>query len=156
MPVELQTMFLAMTPVNELRGTIPIALSLFNLPWFSAFFWAVLGNMIPVFFLLWFWRKGALFLAKKFKFIDKFFNWLFTRKSKKFYSQYKTLGDAALVLIVAIPLPFTGAWTGTIIASIFGIEYKKALGLIFAGVLIAGIIVTLLSTGVISIIGNRL
>lgn len=155
MSSELQIMLLAMTPINELRGTIPLAVSVFGFSPFSAFFWSVLGNMLPVFFLLWFWKKAAIPLAQKIKVFNKFLNWLFSRTQKRFYLKYRRWGDIGLIFFVAVPLPFTGAWTGTVAAAIFGIRYLKALGLIFIGVLIAGIIVTLLTSGFASL-GDRL
>jgi len=147
MPSGLKVLLLAMLPVNELRGTIPLAVLVFNLPFYSAFILSVLGNMIPVFFLLWFWQSSFFFLAKKIKIFQKFFDWLFEKTKKRFYLKYQLLGDILLFLIVAVPLPFTGAWTGTLLASIFGIRYFKAALLIFLGILCAGIIVSLMTFG---------
>jgi len=141
-----------MTPIFELRGTIPLAVGLWQLPLLKTFFLAVLGNIIPIFFLLWFWKNLAGYLMKKSKTINQFFNWLFKRTQKRFYKKYSIYGDMALILFVAIPLPFTGAWTGTIVSFLFDIPYKKSLGLIFIGIVIAGIIVSLATLGVISII----
>ncbi|MFN3301835.1 MAG: COG2426 family protein [Patescibacteria group bacterium] len=150
---EIKTILLAMTPINELRGTIPLAISLWGLSPYKAFLFSLIGNMLPVFFLLWFLPKFSEFLIKQSKFFTKFFDWLFERTRRKFYNKYQKFGDFALVIFVAIPLPLTGAWTGAIAAFLFGISYGKSLALIFLGVFLAGLIVTLASTGFFSLIG---
>lgn len=149
---EIKTILLATLPINELRGTIPIAIGLWNLNPLTAYFFALIGNMIPVFFLLWFLKKFSNLLIVKSTFFKNFFNWLFERTHRKFYKKYSIYGDLALILLVAIPLPFTGAWTGTVAAFLFKIPYKKSLGLIFLGVVISGIVVTLATLGVINFI----
>jgi len=149
---ELKTILLAMTPINELRGTIPLAIGLWHLSPLEAIFLAWVGNMIPVFFLVWFWKNLAAFLMKKNKFINQVFTRLFERTRQRFYKKHSLYGDLALVFFVAIPLPFTGAWTGTVASFIFGISYWRSLGLIFCGVIISSLIVTLATVGIISII----
>jgi len=152
MGLEIKTILLAMTPINELRGTIPIALGIWNLGILKTFFFSVLGNMIPVFFLLWFWPHLADFFMRKSKMIKSLLDWVFKRTYKRFYEKYSLYGNLALIILVAIPFPFTGAWTGTIASFLFKIPYYKGLGLIFLGVLIAGLIVTLGTLGFISLI----
>ena len=149
---ELKTILLAIAPVNELRGTIPIAISLWHIAPLKALFLAWIGNMLPIFFLLWFWKNLAGYLMKKSRAINRFFNWLFVRTRRRFYKKYSLYGDLALILLVAIPLPFTGAWTGTVAAFVFGIPYRRSLWLIFIGVVIAGLVVTLGTLGILSII----
>ena len=149
---ELKTILLSMTPINELRGTIPLAIGLWHLSPLKAVFLACMGNMIPVFFLLWFWKNLAGFLMEKSTLIDKIFNWSFKRTRRRFYKKHSLYGNLALILFVAIPLPLTGAWTGTIASFIFGMPYWKSLGLIFIGVILAGILITLGTMGIISII----
>ncbi|MGB9609231.1 MAG: COG2426 family protein [Minisyncoccia bacterium] len=143
-----------MIPINELRGTIPLALSVYHLTIWEAFFYSAIGNIIPVFILLFLLPRITNVLMKKSRKIDKFFTWLFERTRKKFYKKYSLYGDLALTIFVAIPLPLTGAWTGAIAAFLFGIPYWRACGLIFLGVLIAGIIITGLSTSAISIFNS--
>ncbi|MBL7054035.1 small multi-drug export protein [Patescibacteria group bacterium] len=152
MTPEIKTILLAMTPVNELRGTIPFAITMLDLPVLKTFCLAVLGNMIPVFFLLWFWKYLSTKLMKASKRINYFFQWIFKRTYNRFYKKHKVYGDIALILLVAIPLPFTGAWTGTVAAFLFNISYHRALSLISLGVVIAGIIVTLSTMGVVAMI----
>ncbi len=152
MGLELKTILLAMTPINELRGTIPLAVTMFHFTPWKAMLLAYIGNMIPVFFLLWFWKYLSHVCMRKNKLINKLFLWLFNRTRQRFYKKYALYGNLALILFVAIPLPMTGAWTGTIAAFLFGISYRRSLGLIFLGVIIAGIVVTLITMGISSLV----
>ena len=145
-------MLIAMLPIAELRGAIPIALGVYDLSVPTSYFLSVVGNLIPVVFVLLWLEPVSVFLRKKSKAFEKFFNWLFERTRKKFTKKYEKWGYFALILFVAIPLPVTGAWTGSIAAFLFGIPFKKAFPLIIVGVLIAGIVVTLASLGVLSFI----
>lgn len=149
---EIKTILLAIAPINELRGTIPIALAFFHFSPLKALLLAYIGNMIPVFLLLLFWKRLAWVLARRFKLFNRFSFWLFERTRKRIYNKYRIYGDIALVCFVAIPLPITGAWTGTVAAFLLGVPYWKAVGLIFLGVIISGIIVTLASLGISSLI----
>ena len=145
---EIKTILLAIAPINELRGTIPIALAFFHFSPLKALLLAYIGNMIPIFLLLLFWKRLAWILTRRFKLFDRFFFWLFERTRKRIYNKYRIYGDIALVCFVAIPLPITGAWIGTVAAFLLGVPYWKAVGLIFLGVIISGIIVTLASLGI--------
>lgn len=148
-PPEIATVLIGMIPVGELRAALPIALTAYHLPVWEAFGLAVLGNMIPVVFILWLIEPVSKFL-RRWKIFDRFFNWLFERTRRKFYAKHAQWGDIALVIFVAIPLPVTGAWTGSLAAWLFGIPMRRAVPLILTGVVIAGIIVGLLSLGVLS------
>jgi len=86
------------------------------------------------------------------KFFDKFFDWLFARTKRNHQSKYDKLKDLFLVVLVSIPLPVTGAWTGSLCAFLFGVPFKRAFPLISLGVIIAGVIVTLISLGIITLI----
>jgi uncharacterized membrane protein len=140
-----------MTPISELRGAIPVALSVYHLSPLQTYLLAVLGNMIPVFILVWFWQNLSQFLAEHSHFFKKLFSWIFTRTEKRTSKKFEIYGSLALILFVAIPLPFTGAWTGTICAFLFKVSYWKAIGLILIGVLISGLVVTAASLGIISL-----
>jgi len=134
------TGLVAALPIVELRGAIPWALTIGHLPWPEAYLFAVLGNMIPVVPLLLFLGPVSEVL-RRIPLLDRFFLWLFarTRRRSGVIEKYGALG---LVLFVAIPLPVTGAWTGSAAAFLFGIPFRKALPLILFGVCIAGVIVT--------------
>lgn len=130
----------SMIPVVELRGALPLAINLFQIPWYRAFFLAFIGNIIPVPFILLF-LKPVTELLCKIKIFKKFFDWLFKRIRKKsaIVEKYEELG---LMIFVAIPLPGTGAWTGALLAYLMDIDFKKSIFFISLGVFVAGIIVT--------------
>ncbi len=151
LPPELTTVIIANLPLIELRGAIPFAL-FYGVSPIWAYFLAVIGNLIPVIFILALLKPISFFLAKHSLFFDRFFNWLFVRTRAKHNKKIKRWGALALILLVAIPLPMTGGWTGALVAFLFGFSFKKALGLITLGVLIAGLAVTLASLGVFKII----
>lgn len=151
MSPQIKTILLATLPINELRGTIPFAISYLHLFPIEAFFYSFIGNLLPIFFILWFLPTFSSTLSRRFKFFEKFFNWLFLRTRDKFYKKYQKFGDLALVIFVALPLPLTGGWTGAVAAFLFGIPYLKSIFLISLGIFIAGLIVTLTSTGIFSL-----
>ena len=140
-PVELRVFLMAMLPFIELRGSIPFALFM-GLSVESAFFMSFLGNIFPVIFILLFLDRVQCFLSKHFCFFNRFFTWLFKRTRQKHKLKFEKWKELALLILVAIPLPVTGAWTGSLCAFLFDIPIKKAFPLIALGVAIAGIIVT--------------
>jgi len=141
LPKEYAVIMVGMLPIFELRGAIPLGFYL-NLPIFKTFILAVIGNLIPVIPIL-FLLKPLSETLQRFFLFKKFFNWLFehTQKKSEIIQKYEALG---LAIFVAIPLPMTGAWTGAVAASLFKIKFKYAFWAITIGVLIAGILVTLL------------
>jgi uncharacterized membrane protein len=148
LPQELIVMIVGALPISELRGAIPLGLY-FGMPVLKAFFWGVLGNIIFIAPALFLFEPISNFL-RKFKIWSRFFEWLFkkTRKNSEAVERYEALG---LVIFVAIPLPITGAWSGVVAASLFKIKFRYAFPAICLGVIIAGIIVSLLaSLGIIS------
>lgn len=134
---------IAASPIVELRGAIPLAIHDYDFPWYTAFLVCFLGNIFPVPFLLILLGPISRF-ASRVRLFDSIMNWVFerTRRRGAVVEKYERLG---LVLFVCIPLPGTGAWTGSLAAFLFGLEFKKALLSIVAGVFIAAIIVTVLS-----------
>ena len=138
----LGTALIAMIPLSELRGAIPIANQTFHLPLWQAFIFAVIGNMIPIPFILWLLEPVSEWLMERSRVMERFFNWLFARTRRKLEKKYEVYAEIALAIFVAIPLPVTGAWTGAVAAFVFDIPYRKALFWIFTGVLGAGCIVT--------------
>lgn len=143
-PQWLSTILLSALPFSELRGTIPIAIGIYGLDPLTAYFLAVIGNMLPVIPLLLYLDPVSRYL-RRFKMWDVFFSWLFTRTKRKHSKRFERYGTIALTIFVAIPLPVTGVWTGCAAAFVFGIKFQHALLAIFAGVIIAGIIVTALT-----------
>ena len=138
--------FCAMIPVIELRGAIPLGMAL-ELPWWQSYIVAVIGNMIPVPFILLFITKLiALMQKSRVRFFNAIGNWL-TRKAEKNRGKVEKYSFFGVCLFVAIPLPVTGAWTGSLVAATIGMKFWKALLSCFLGVLIAGAIVTLIAYG---------
>ena len=141
--------FLSMVPVVELRGAIVYGLSQ-NIPLYIIYPVCVLANLIPVPFVIAFMRNILLWMQKRKGVLQKAADWLITRSEKKteMLRKYELFG---LFLLVAIPLPGTGAWTGALVAGLANMRIKRALPPIAAGVAAAGIIVTLVYGGVIHI-----
>lgn len=144
----LKTLIMAMLPIGELRVALPLALTHYNLSLPLAFILSVVGNMIPIIFIVFFLEPASKFLSDHNKFARWFFRWLFERTRRKHSKKFETLEEIALVTFVAIPLPMTGAWSGAVAAFVFGIPPKKSLPLIFLGVIGAGIIVTIVTKGI--------
>jgi len=150
-PPQIITMFIGAAPLSELRGAIPLAIGVYNMPPWTAFFWAVLGNIIPIIFVLWLLESVSNYLSRRFYFFNRFFTWLFERTRRKNSRSFENWGSLALMIFVAIPLPMTGGWSGAVAAFVFGIPYKKALLMISLGIILAGVAVTLACLGVLSI-----
>ncbi len=142
------TLLWAMAPVSELRVAIPYAWSQ-GMNHVLAYVLSVTGNIIPVIPLLLFLGPVSKFL-RRFRLFDKFFSWWFSRtlRRSRLVEKYEALG---LVLFVMIPLPVTGAWTGSVAAFLLGIRFRFAFPAIILGVLLAGIIVSSVCLGVIHI-----
>ena len=139
------TFFISMIPIVELRGAIPFAVSL-NLDIYLYYPIAIIGNMLPVPFIYLFARK-VLEWGKDKKIIGKFFTWCLEKGEKGGEKLKKSAGNKglffALLLFVGIPLPGTGAWTGTLAASFLKIDFKTSIYAVTLGVLLAGIIMSL-------------
>ena len=148
-PPELATFIISMLPVSELRGAIPVAIGVYNLDPIKAYLISVIGNIIPVIFILKYIEPVSKYLMSKCEFFNKFFTYLFERTRRKHNGKFEKWGALALITFVAIPLPVTGGWSGALAAFVFGVPFKKALPLILLGVMIAGVIVTGLSLGVL-------
>lgn len=143
--------FVSMLPLIELRGAIPYAVA-YNLPLFNSYIIAILGNMLPVPFIFFFARK-VLEWGKNVSFAPfaKFCKFCIEKGEKgkeKLLSSSKNGVYIALLLFVGIPLPGTGAWTGTLAASFLDLDFKKSVLAVIGGVILAGIIMGLLSSGV--------
>jgi len=141
----IETFLLAMTPVGEIRVSLPVALAVYKMNWLLAYFISVIGNILSIVFLLLFLGPISNWLSLNFKIFNKFFTWLFERTRKKSASKMEKYGDLALMIFVAIPLPLTGAWTGAVVAFLFDIPFKRSLTFITLGVAIAGLIVLILT-----------
>lgn len=136
-------LIISMMPLIELRGSIPVAIIMFNMPWPQAVVLSIVGNMIPIPFILLFMDWFFALISKNKQGV-RFTQWIFarTRRKGKSIEKYEAAG---LAIFVGIPLPGTGAWTGAFAANIFGIKFWRSMLYIFIGVLLAAAIVTLLS-----------
>lgn len=137
-----------MVPVIELRGGIPAGVAA-GLPVFWAALISIIGNMIPVPFVLFFIRKLLVWMEQKSSLLGRFAKMLRDKAdaNKEKVLKYEFWG---LVLLVAIPLPGTGAYTGALVAAMVDMQIKRAVPAIFIGVVIAAIIVSLVTTGVVA------
>ena len=145
----LYTFFISMVPVIELRGGIPAGVAA-GLPVFWAALVSLVGNMLPVPFVLLFFRKVLHWMEQKSKFLNslaaKLRNKVNSKKDKVL--KYEFWG---LVLLVAIPLPGTGAYTGAMVAAMVDMQLKRAVPAIFLGVIIAAVIVSFATAGIVAI-----
>lgn len=142
--------FVSMVPFIELRAAIPMALDVYKLDVLTSYIVCIIGNMLPVPIIFFFARKVLEWGCDK-KFIGKFFTWCIN-KGERGGEKLKAKADKgiyiALLLFVGIPLPGTGAWTGTLAASFLDLDFKKSAMACMGGVVLAGIIMGLASAGV--------
>ena len=138
-----------MVPVIELRGAIPIGVANGLEPWFATIL-AVIGNLIPIPFILLLLNKIFDWLRDK-KHTKKMIAWL-EKKAEKNRKKVDKYGWLGLIILVAIPLPGTGAWTGALVASCFKMKFKPSMLAIIAGVIIAAIIVFAITYGFTKIV----
>ena len=144
------TFFISMVPVIELRGGLPYGIG-FGLDYPLALTAAILGNMLPVPFIIAYISRIFIWLRGKHKKLDDFVTKMERRAHFK-GQKVEKYGPLMLLIFVGIPLPGTGAWTGALIAALLNMRMKQALPCIFLGVLMAAAIITALTFGVIHII----
>ena len=148
---ELGIFLCSMVPVIELRGAIPLGWFLEpQTPWWLTYLLAVAGNMLPVPFILLLIRQVLTIMEKMpVKFVRAFAAWL-RRKAEKNTDKIQRFGFWGLCFFIAIPLPVTGAWTGSLVAATIRMNFWKAMLSALLGVMLAGVIVTLICLGVSS------
>ena len=140
---------ISMVPIVELRGAIPVGVGM-GLDLVPVYIVSIIGNMLPVPFIYLFARKVLTWGSDK-KYIGKWFSWMLQKGEKagaKIQGRSGMGVFIALLLFVGIPLPGTGAWTGTLAASILDLDFKKSTIATMGGVLLAGVIMGLVSAGV--------
>lgn len=145
------TFFLGMCPIIEIRGAIPVGVGL-GLSYFESFVLGFLGNIIPIFFIVKF--IGPIFeFFKRWKIFRVIIDWASNKATKKIEESTKLQNYTALGLFifVAIPIPTTGAWVGSLIANFLHVPLKKALPPLATGVLVAGIIVLAATGSIVTI-----
>ena len=144
-PSSLVIALISMIPLLELRGSILVAGILLQTPWLPTYVAAVIGNMVPIPFILLF-IKAIFNFMRKIKGIQRFPEWC-EKKALKHSEQIEKYGYFGLYLFVAIPLPGTGAWTGSLAAVLFGLDFKKSLLAVLLGVMTAGFIMSAIAYG---------
>lgn len=150
LPKEISVFIVSMIPLIEERGGLILARML-NMPLTSAIFWCVIGNIVPIPFILFGIEKLIHWMSDHH--LSKIADWL-ENKAKKNKPKIDKYGFFGLMLFVGIPLPGTGAWTGSLVASLFDMDLKKASLSILLGIALAAIIMSIFSYGLLgSIIG---
>ena len=144
---ELCVFFCAMLPIIECRGAVPLGCAL-GLPWWQNALFSMAGNLLPVPFILLFIRAFLKWMRNcRVKFFNKIAAWL-DRKIEKHKGTIEKYSYWGVMIFVGLPIPGTGAWTGTLIASVLGLEPKKSFLAACGGVLMATAIMTVVSYGV--------
>ena len=147
---ELCVFFCSMIPIIELRGAIPLGAAL-GLPIWQSYLLSVVGNMLPVPIILLFVKKVLSFMSRcRVKFFNKVANYVY-EKAEKNRARIEKYSFWGVALFVGIPLPMTGAWTGSLVAAMLDMKFWKAVLSALVGVLCAGVVMTLISYGIAAI-----
>ena len=144
-PQALQVFLWAMTPFGELRLAIPLGILSLDMPWYQVFLLSLVGNMVPVPLLLLGLERANRVLQRFPNPAGRLLEWRTRRLRQAHTGHFQRYGPLFLVTLVAIPLPFTGAWTGSLAAWVFQVPPRTAIPLIALGVLIAAVVVTSLT-----------
>ena len=142
MPDELAVFLTAMTPIGELRAAIPFGLLAYDLSWPVVFVLAVAGNLVPVPLLIVSLRTVGERLEQRQDPLGRLLRWRTNRIQERWGERVRRYGFVGIVAIVAIPLPLTGAWTGSLAVWALHVPLRKGFAAIAVGVLIAGVVVT--------------
>ncbi|MFW5983813.1 MAG: COG2426 family protein [Halobacteria archaeon] len=152
LPPEVTVVAFAASPFLELRGAIPLAVGFYGMAPMRAFVLGFFGNLLPVLPLLLLLGRVSNYLAYRYRVFERFFTWLFERTRENVEGRHRRYGAVALIPVVALPLPGTGAWTGCVAAFVFGIELRYSLPAVVIGVFLSAVIVTAASTGVLAVL----
>lgn len=143
LPTPLAVIAVAMTPILELRGAIPLGRSVLDMAPLPTFLWAVLGNLLPIPVILLALEPVAGWAERHWTGLHRLIERFSRSTERRHRARFERLRDLALITFVAIPLPITGAWSGALAAYVFGVRRLRAFALITIGVIIAGIVVSL-------------
>lgn len=139
LPEEWIVMLISCFPILELRGALPIGMTVYDMSFWEAYLYSVLGNMLPVVPLLLLFQPLSTFMLR-YRWYARGYHWLYRRTIRKSRYNLEKYGAIGLAIFVAVPIPTTGAWTASIAACFFNLRFSYALIAIFFGVLLAGII----------------
>lgn len=149
LPAPLAVVLLATLPIFELRLAIPFGRGVLDMTAGPTFLWAVVGNLLPVPFILLLLGPVTEWAERRWSWLHRFLERLYAHSRRRHSARFERLRDLALITFVAIPLPVTGAWSGSLAAFVFGVRRRRAFALIAVGVVIAGVLVTALwETGI--------
>ncbi|MDP3093459.1 MAG: small multi-drug export protein [bacterium] len=144
---EIKVFLVAMSPIVELRGAIPLALKVYGLSLWEAYILSVAGNLVPLLGIVIFGRPIAKFLSRMHPSFQKFFDWLFNAVGKKASVLLGKIGsDLTVLVLTALPIPFVGGWTGAIAAMLLDVPKKRGAILVVLGAMISGLIVAFVSS----------
>lgn len=146
-PPEIATILMAMTPVGELRLSLPVAVLAFHFPIWKAVLLSIIGNAIPAMAILLFAKKFHEYIDKKSGLLSKGWIKSLHRAQEKFAGKYEKCGLWGLLIFIGIPLPMTGAWTGALAAFVFGIPFRKAWPFVLGGIIISSFLTLLITVG---------
>jgi uncharacterized membrane protein len=146
-PKELAVFLLSMTPIGELRLSLPVGVLVYHMPIWEVYVISVIGNFIPSFIILLFADKFHKWVEKKSGFFAS--GWLkaLARAQEKFHGDYMKYGLIGLMIFIGVPLPGTGAYTGALAAFVLGISFKKSWPYVLFGIMISGILTSLVTFG---------
>ena len=146
-PAPLAVFLTAMAPITEVRGAVPLAVSVYHLSWPVALFWSILGNFVGVLIVLFFLDAFYHVFVAHFPFTRPLFDWLFKHTRDKFTVNYQKYGAVTLILFTAMPLPFFGAYTGAVAAFLLGVPMRKSILYLAIGIILAALLVALITYG---------
>ena len=144
-PRELATFLIALIPVTELRASIPLAIKVYGLAPFAAWFYSVAGTFFAMFLIVFLLDPISKFLSKYIPVFEKFFSWLFEHTRKNAGSKMEKYGAWAIFILAATPIPLLGGMTGALAAFVFGVQHRKSLPLMLIGTMVSGAIVTFIT-----------
>lgn len=153
-PPELSVFLLSMAPITELRAAIPVGLGVYDLSLWVTMPLVLIGNMIPAFVILYGWDWFIQYCSRHFPWLEKILNKWYQKTQVQWDAKIEKYGPWALVLFVAVPLPGSGVWSGSLAAWIFKLEKKNALISIFIGILLSSAIVIALTLGGIGLFSS--
>lgn len=151
---ELTVVLTSMTPIGELRAAIPLGLLKYDLGWPLVFVLAVIGNLIPIPFIIVGLRTVGSRLERRDDFVGSLLRWRTERIERTWGERVRRYGFWAVMFIVAIPLPLTGAWTGSLAVWALRVPLRMGFTAIATGVVVAGVIVTAVTQAGIGIFGS--
>lgn len=144
-PRELATFLIAFIPVTELRASIPLAVKVYKLTPFAAWFYSVAGTYFVMILIVFLLDPVAKLLSKYIPIFEKFFTWLFEHTRKRANGKMEKYGEWAIFILAATPIPLLGGLTGALAAFVFNVSLKKSLPLLLVGTMVAGWIVLALT-----------